>query len=159
MLPVAQPRGSSNQNVETDGESEDVGEDMETDIGSKTQEPEPSPPRFPEMQNPVPGPSTSGPLNSFDSATVNLLLHKCSVLEKENKNYKKMIEKDKETVKLLREKVKSLISDKSNLRQKVNREQKKFEGKVKVEKILKGSLDSIPSPSPSVEIKIMGRKG
>ena len=28
----------------------------------------------------------------------------------------------------------------------------------KVEKILKGSLDSIPSPSPSVKIKIMGGK-
>jgi hypothetical protein len=27
----------------------------------------------------------------------------------------------------------------------------------KVEKILKGSLDSIPSPSPSVKIQIMGR--
>ena len=26
----------------------------------------------------------------------------------------------------------------------------------KVEKILKGSLDSIPSPSPSVKIQIMG---
>ena len=30
---------------------------------------------------------------------------------------------------------------------------------VKVEKILKGSLDSIPSPSPSVKIQIMGGKG
>ena len=30
--------------------------------------------------------------------------------------------------------------------------------KGKVEKILKGSLDSIPSPSPSVKIKIMGGK-
>ena len=30
--------------------------------------------------------------------------------------------------------------------------------KVKVEKILKGTLDSIPSPSPSVEIQIMGVK-
>ena len=29
----------------------------------------------------------------------------------------------------------------------------------KVEKILKGSLDSIPSPSPSVKIQIMGGKG
>ena len=29
---------------------------------------------------------------------------------------------------------------------------------VKVEKILKGSLDSIPSPSPSVKIQIMGEK-
>ena len=29
---------------------------------------------------------------------------------------------------------------------------------VKVEKILKGSLDLIPSPSPSVKIQIMGRK-
>ena len=28
----------------------------------------------------------------------------------------------------------------------------------KVEKILKGSLDSIPSPLPSVEIQIMGGK-
>jgi len=28
----------------------------------------------------------------------------------------------------------------------------------KVEKILKGSLDSIPSPSPSVKIQIMDRK-
>ena len=28
----------------------------------------------------------------------------------------------------------------------------------KVEKILKGSLDSIPSPSPSVKIQITGRK-
>ena len=28
----------------------------------------------------------------------------------------------------------------------------------KVEKILKGSLDSIPSPSPLVKIQIMGRK-
>ena len=28
----------------------------------------------------------------------------------------------------------------------------------KVEKILKGSLDSIPSPSPSVKIQIMARK-
>ena len=28
----------------------------------------------------------------------------------------------------------------------------------KVEKILKGSLDSIPSPAPSVKIQIMGRK-
>ena len=28
----------------------------------------------------------------------------------------------------------------------------------KVEEILKGSLDSIPSPSPSVKIQIMGRK-
>ena len=28
----------------------------------------------------------------------------------------------------------------------------------KVENILKGSLDSIPSPSPSVKIQIMGRK-
>ena len=28
----------------------------------------------------------------------------------------------------------------------------------KVEKILKGSLDSIPSPSPSVNIQIMGGK-
>ena len=28
----------------------------------------------------------------------------------------------------------------------------------KVEKILKGSLDSIPSPSPSANIQIMGRK-
>ena len=30
--------------------------------------------------------------------------------------------------------------------------------KSKVEKILKGSLDSIPSPSPSVKIQIMGGK-
>ena len=30
--------------------------------------------------------------------------------------------------------------------------------KVKVENILKSSLDSIPSPSPSVKIHIMGRK-
>ena len=29
---------------------------------------------------------------------------------------------------------------------------------IKVEKILKGSLDSIPSPSPSLKIQIMGRK-
>ena len=29
---------------------------------------------------------------------------------------------------------------------------------IKVEKILKDSLDSIPSPSPSVKIQIMGRK-
>ena len=29
---------------------------------------------------------------------------------------------------------------------------------IKVENILKGSLDSIPSPSPSVEIQIMGGK-
>jgi hypothetical protein len=29
---------------------------------------------------------------------------------------------------------------------------------IKVEKILKGSLDSIPSPSPSVNIQIMGGK-
>ena len=29
---------------------------------------------------------------------------------------------------------------------------------IKVEKILKGSLDSIPSPSPSVKIQIMGWK-
>ena len=28
----------------------------------------------------------------------------------------------------------------------------------KVEKILKGSLDSIPSPSPSVKLQIMGEK-
>ena len=28
----------------------------------------------------------------------------------------------------------------------------------KVEKILKGSLDSIPSPLPSVKIQIIGRK-
>ena len=30
--------------------------------------------------------------------------------------------------------------------------------KLKVEKILKGSLDSIPSPSPSLKIQIMGGK-
>ena len=30
--------------------------------------------------------------------------------------------------------------------------------KVKVEKILKGSLDSIPSPSPPMKIQIMGRR-
>jgi hypothetical protein len=30
---------------------------------------------------------------------------------------------------------------------------------VKVENILKGSLDLIPSPSPSVTIQIMGGKG
>jgi hypothetical protein len=30
--------------------------------------------------------------------------------------------------------------------------------KVKIEKILKGSLDLIPSPSPSVKIQIMGVK-
>ena len=30
--------------------------------------------------------------------------------------------------------------------------------KVKVEKTIKGSLDSIPSPSPSVQIQIMGKK-
>ena len=30
---------------------------------------------------------------------------------------------------------------------------------LKVEKILKGSLNSIPSPSPSVKIQIMGGKG
>ena len=29
---------------------------------------------------------------------------------------------------------------------------------IKIKKILKGSLDSIPSPSPSVKIQIMGRK-
>ena len=29
---------------------------------------------------------------------------------------------------------------------------------IKVEKVLKGSLDSIPSPSPSVKIQIMGEK-
>ena len=29
---------------------------------------------------------------------------------------------------------------------------------IKVEKILKGSLDSISSPSPSVKIQIIGRK-
>ena len=29
---------------------------------------------------------------------------------------------------------------------------------LKVEKILKGSLDWIPSPSPSAKIQIMGRK-
>ena len=37
----------------------------------------------------------------------------------------------------------------------------KIEGRVslfKVEKILKGSLDSIPSPLPSVKIQIMGGK-
>ena len=33
-----------------------------------------------------------------------------------------------------------------------------FDNCVKVEKILKGSLDSIPSPSPSVKIQIMGGK-
>ena len=31
-------------------------------------------------------------------------------------------------------------------------------GMVKVEKIVKGSLDSIPSPSPSLKIQIMGVK-
>ena len=31
-------------------------------------------------------------------------------------------------------------------------------GYIKVEKILKGSLDSIPSPLPSVKIQIMGGK-
>ena len=31
-------------------------------------------------------------------------------------------------------------------------------GPLKLEKILKGSLDSIPSPSPSVKIQIMGGK-
>ena len=31
-------------------------------------------------------------------------------------------------------------------------------GQSKVEKILKGSLDSIPSPSPTVKIQIMGGK-
>ena len=30
--------------------------------------------------------------------------------------------------------------------------------KIKLEKTLKGSLDSIQSPSPSVKIQIMGRK-
>jgi hypothetical protein len=30
---------------------------------------------------------------------------------------------------------------------------------IKVENILKGSLDLIPSPSPSVKNQIMGRKG
>ena len=34
----------------------------------------------------------------------------------------------------------------------------KFVINVKVEKTLKGSLDSIPSPSPSVKIQIMGAK-
>ena len=29
---------------------------------------------------------------------------------------------------------------------------------LKVEKVLKGSMDSIPSPSPSVKIQIMGGK-
>ena len=29
----------------------------------------------------------------------------------------------------------------------------------KVEKVLKGSLDSIPSPSSSVKIQVMGREG
>ena len=33
-----------------------------------------------------------------------------------------------------------------------------FEFLDKVEKIFKGSLDSIPSPSPSVKIQIMGMK-
>ena len=37
-------------------------------------------------------------------------------------------------------------------------ESEKFEICFKVEKILKGSLDSIPSPSTSVKIQIMGRK-
>ena len=31
--------------------------------------------------------------------------------------------------------------------------------RIKVEKILEGSLDSIPSPSPSVKIQTMGGKG
>ena len=34
----------------------------------------------------------------------------------------------------------------------------KIKDKFKVEKILKGSLDSIPSPSPTVKIQIMGGK-
>ena len=33
-----------------------------------------------------------------------------------------------------------------------------YSGVCKVEKILKGSLDLIPSPSPSVKIQIMGGK-
>ena len=33
-----------------------------------------------------------------------------------------------------------------------------MDGATKVEKILKGSLDLIPSPSPSVKIQIMGGK-
>ena len=33
-----------------------------------------------------------------------------------------------------------------------------YDEDVKVEKILKGSLDLIPSPSPSMKIQVMGRK-
>ena len=34
----------------------------------------------------------------------------------------------------------------------------RYSGQCKVEKILKGSLDSISSPSPSLKIQIMGGK-
>ena len=36
--------------------------------------------------------------------------------------------------------------------------QAKVDKYIKVEKILKGSLNLIPSPSPSVKIQIIGRK-
>ena len=40
----------------------------------------------------------------------------------------------------------------------IEKAKKKSRWLCKVEKILKGSLDSIPSPSPSVKIQIMGGK-
>ena len=41
---------------------------------------------------------------------------------------------------------------------KINYYKKPNFGIIKVETFLKGSLDSIPSPSPSVKIQIMGKK-
>ena len=118
---------------------EDVGEDPIADgirsenTESVNVEPTPGPsgqsnPGFVNVE-PTPGSSSGhsnpGPLDSFDSSTVNLLLHKVNVLEIKDRTNQKVIAAQHESVQFLREKVKTLTGDKNNLRQKLNREQKK----------------------------------
>ena len=121
------PSTSSNKPVEV----ENVGEDLIADHPGQM----PNHSEVPHVPEPTPGPSrghgtdqTVGPLAAADSATVNLLLHKIKVIEKEKIKDKQDLKESRATVQLLRDKCKSLVSDKNNLRQKLNRSENKRKG-------------------------------
>ena len=85
----------------------------------------------PEVPDPivygVPGPS-SGVLASsgnFDSAQLNLLLNKVKVLTNSGASKDRIIKKQHETIKVLHDRNHNLASEKSNIAQKLYREQKK----------------------------------
>ena len=125
---LATPSTSSNQSVP---EVENVGEDLLADQPGQM----PKHCEVPDVPEPTPGPSRGhgtdqnvGPLAGADSETVNLLLHKIKVIQKEKAKDKRDLKESRATVQLLREKCKSLVSDKNNFRQKLNRSENKLRG-------------------------------